>query len=546
MKSLKLTAALLAMALLVSSCSEPARPADEPYVVTAAVLYSGDAVSWLGWQQSSLVNLTVETLEVDGEIPGIGNYDVLYLDKSLSEYRDPDVLRTSIDAYVKNGGAVFLDNAFNSIFSLDFLGASEVVKLDALPSTLALSNERKDYNGLRNVVSDFYTLYREYEDYDALAELDYGTMLVCDTAEPLVSVKRGEDDNPALYALNRYGKGLVYFTNPLLPNLFSDAPSTVSANKTIFNEFAALVSREKYGFSAERVFGSFGRPSIAWERIDDNSISELSAEYDLPLDTEPETPVSYTWDDEWQNMPEAVLSLPQRAESGGTMTLGAPTYIRSENYTWLSIAGRNEIPILASLNPILTDTMENDIQTVAAFARRFVYNPVTEEQLAKTVAAAYNMNVTITGGFDTGGFTFAPSAEPNSPYDACAGLKVTFSDNIMSFDVSTDADVYHWFNGSLYIGLNKTVTVTETDTPKETAHITRINLPAEITQTQSGAEVTFLEGGMMQLVVADGLCRTFSEGWETRHTSEGVVFTKFGEPSVIELHWDAADHYGEQ
>jgi hypothetical protein len=549
MKILKISALVLALLVFAAACSAPARPADEPYKIKAAVLYGGDSANWESeyLRQSLLVNLTVDALALTGETPPLEGYDALYLDKSLLSVPDPDGLRNALEQYVKEGGAVFLDNAFHSFFSLDFLGASETVKLNALPETLTLSKDRKDYNGLRTAVSDFHTLYKGYEDFPALSERDYGVLLVCGSAEPLVSVKRGIDDEPALYALNRYGKGMVFFTNPLLPNVFSGSSvhSTNSANQIIFNEFAALVSREKYGFSAQRVFGSFGRPSIAWENeTPAPAFAGLCEEYDLPF--APADEPGYEWDAARQDSPETVLALP-RQSAGASLTLGAPAYLQSENYTWLSISGRNDLPMLAYCGNSDTDLVqtETDIETFAAYARRFVCNPVTAEQLAKSVAAAFNTGVTVTGELENGGLVFTASPGSDSPYETSTGLKVTFSDDIMSFDVSTDADVYQWLNGSLYIGLNKQVTVSGTDTPEETAHITRLNLPAEISQTPGGAAVTFLEGGMMQLAVADGLCRTFSEGWETRHTSEGIVFTKFGEASAIELHWDAADRYGE-
>jgi hypothetical protein len=256
--------------------------------------------------------------------------------------------------------------------------------------------------------------------------------------------------------------------------------------------------------------------------------------------------------------PETVLSLPYYLDTdGGTiLMLNVPTLFVSDNYTWLSATGRSEAPICAYYH---CDNMykdaerkEADIQTFAAYARRFRYNPVTEEQLVKTVAAAYNMDLTVTGETDGSGLRFEakPGAGGNPlldpEYEQSVGLKITFSDDIMSFDVSVDADVFNWFNGSLYVGLNRPVTITGADTPEETAHITRINLPAEVETSESGATVSFLEGGMMQVAVDDGLCRTFSEGWTTRVTTEGTVFTKFGDPGSLELHWDEADRYGEK
>ncbi|MDR1692828.1 MAG: FG-GAP-like repeat-containing protein, partial [Oscillospiraceae bacterium] len=313
MKKNSVFALLIAAALSLSGCSGPAAAeVAGPYEIAAAVLYSGEDETWKDCyshlEQSLVANLTVQAVEVRESVPDFTGYDILYLDTSLITSRNP-MLPDAIDAYVRGGGAVFADNAFHDFFSLEFFGAVGTVKLEALPAALTLSTARKDYNGLRTVVNDFYALYKGYKDFPLLAGQDYGVMLLCDTAEPLVSVQTAdtEDIDPAMYALNRYGEGLVLFTNPLLPNAFSvngldmlpdgePVPyfinSTASANQMIRNEFAALVSREKFGFSAQRVFGAFGRPSMAWEHhyeeidgiANDSAIlfAELSKKYDLP------------------------------------------------------------------------------------------------------------------------------------------------------------------------------------------------------------------------------------------------------------------------
>ena len=128
---------------------------------------------------------------------------------------------------------------------------------------------------LQDIISDFTGLYKSFADYSLLSQQNYGHAVITDTAAPLVLWK-----NYALYSMNRYGGGYVFFTNPLLPNTYSlsgfsmekrnaeqtaFSDTSASCNQLLLNTFAAYVAKQHFGYSLERTFGSFGSPNMAWE-----------------------------------------------------------------------------------------------------------------------------------------------------------------------------------------------------------------------------------------------------------------------------------------
>jgi len=270
----------------------------------AAVLYDGnsddksylDTYSYL--DQSLLLNIKADNVDISKEY-SLDGYDILYPDATIMNSPNAESLRADIIDFTENGGFVFLDNAFCNFFDADYIGAKEFVKLTECPTALTLSKVGADLAELSGIVSDFAGLYASYADFDRLSSYDYGYALVPGKATALV--KYGD---LALYTMNQYGKGYVFFTNPLLPNKFSIngfslekrgdeqgslANTTASANQLLINAFASFASKQRYGYSISRVFGCFGRPSMAWELhyeeitgIENNSsilFGELCKEY---------------------------------------------------------------------------------------------------------------------------------------------------------------------------------------------------------------------------------------------------------------------------
>lgn len=249
--------------------------------VSVAVLYSGNAVhgAWNNvyeqLQQSLAVNLTVDAICVDDAKLQLGAYDIIYPDISITLSSKAAVLRTALTSFVENGGAIFLENGFYSFFDVSFFGVTEFKKLNGIPTTATFPEVGQDLVPLQNCVRDFLEIYPSYLDHAQLASMNYGRVGVLESATPLVSI-----DDYGLYFIHAYGQGTVFFTNPLLPNTFSIdgfsmqptsdtqtyfSPTTSSFNAMLRSGFASYISRLKYGYSVERVFGSFAGPAMSWQ-----------------------------------------------------------------------------------------------------------------------------------------------------------------------------------------------------------------------------------------------------------------------------------------
>lgn len=248
--------------------------------IKAAVLYDGDDKS-LYWkdtysqlEQSTILNFSVQAIDITKEY-SLDDFDILYPDKFIIQSKNPNKIKSEIISFVNDGGSVFLDNSFYSFFSKEFIGAKDYVKINNLPENLKSKDDNDDLDEIENIIIDFSNLYKDYYENERLSTYDYGYAIKPSTAKTLVY-----NDIGSLYTLNEYGKGSVFFTNPLLPNIYSIngfslesrddnqkylANTTASANQIILNKFAEYVSKTKSGFSISRVFGSFGRPSMAWQ-----------------------------------------------------------------------------------------------------------------------------------------------------------------------------------------------------------------------------------------------------------------------------------------
>lgn len=277
---------VLCAVLLLALCAGCGRTAEYTPVNSAspmlrtAVLYDGQTADGQ-WQdtygyltQSTLLGLEPQAVDVSAGLD-LAGVDVVYPDPSLLQSAAWDKTRDAIVSFAENGGSVFLENAFYQGFDPAFIGAKEFVPLEKYPDALEFPKVGADLEPLQTLVRDYSGLFPEYADFERLSALDYGVAVKPDKAEALV-----RQDKLALYTLNRYGKGLVFFTNPLLPGRYSIggfemvsrsvtqqslANTTASANQLLVNDFAAYAAKQKYGFSVSRVFGCYGAPSLSWE-----------------------------------------------------------------------------------------------------------------------------------------------------------------------------------------------------------------------------------------------------------------------------------------
>ena len=213
----------------------------------------------IGWlSQSTLLGLAVKSVKAEvGPNLNLRAFDVVYLSPKLLTREIPGLAEVIME-YAENGGAVFVENGFYDYFPLDFFGAASFEKIAGCPAeALSFPEVGQDLGGLQALVEDFAALYPSFYGYEELAAQDYGCAMVTDGAEPLV-----QWDGQTLYAMNRYGEGRVFFTNPLLPNRYSlgtfdmtagegsvtpFSNSTASFNQLLLNGFAEYVAKLKYG-----------------------------------------------------------------------------------------------------------------------------------------------------------------------------------------------------------------------------------------------------------------------------------------------------------
>jgi hypothetical protein len=272
----KLFLILIAIITLgLSSCGIIDDKIENPDIINAAFLCSDECMSNGSNAYNQLQSSMLATLETEMISPSMdvdfSEYDLIYIDKSVID--DENFNAHKIETYVYDGGSVFLDNELYNSFSLDFLGAQSVEKIETCPVELTYPEDAdNDIKKIQELIYDFISLYKDYKNYDTLAAMDYGWGIIPSTAQVIAG--QGEK---GLYTLNQYGNGYVFLTNPLLPNIFSVnnlspddtgeymSASTIGANILMRSYFAEFLSLKKYHYAIERVFGSFGTRNISWE-----------------------------------------------------------------------------------------------------------------------------------------------------------------------------------------------------------------------------------------------------------------------------------------
>ena len=104
------------------------------------------------------------------------------------------------------------------------------------------------------------------------------------------------------------------------------------------------------------------------------------------------------------------------------------------------------------------------------------------------------------------------------------GVRVSLGEALADEDIAVDADIWRRDGDDIYLSLNRSVSLTSGE-QGEGAHITRANLPAMISTTDTSATVKFTESGMMEVAV-EGEAYTTTDGWAISESGAGeTVFT---------------------
>ena len=243
-----------------------------------------------------------------------------------------------------------------------------------------------------------------------------------------------------------------------------------------------------------------------------------------------------------------VISLPFYLTVDGerTILLQNCSTICYEGETWSDISARWDMPIAVYYHCDFTagspDAARANIETVQAFREKHGYSFVMENQLMYASAAAYNMTVDVDAEVSEDGhisMTLAAGAVNNlaamydGDYQTSTGARISLGEAIEG-EVVTDADVWHVDGNNIYVSLNRPVSITSGEEAAENTHLTRVNLPAAISTTDTNATVQFKEGGMMECAV-NGTAYTASEGWtaEAKESGETIFTCYSAEPSTL-------------
>lgn len=261
---LVLSVCFSALAML-SSCGEKAKTYGECNI--RAAVYGSDLGSEVAYNQlrnGIMANIDVTRIY---DTENLESFDIVYLDSDAKK-----IDKKAVMDYVYNGGTVVLDNSFVKKFSNKFLGAEDVVKLDAMPFELSYSYTGENLTNISELLYDYTSAIKHYGELENYYKYDYGYGIIPSTAKVIAGV-----GDTGVYTKNHYGEGDVFITNPMLPSdntvtQFTEgaegepmAFSTVAAENLLRNYYAEYVSKKKYGFAVERTYGSFASSPAAWE-----------------------------------------------------------------------------------------------------------------------------------------------------------------------------------------------------------------------------------------------------------------------------------------
>ena len=228
---------------------------------------------------------------------------------------------------------------------------------------------------------------------------------------------------------------------------------------------------------------------------------------------------------------ENVIALPffLQKDGEGTLLVQDNSVLPYVDSAWTDLSGQYGMPVCIYYH--CDFVYESDLgardylQKVSDFQWKFGYNFVREDQLM--AASAEALALTVDAKTQNGALTIAAKD------DTSVGVEIQFSQDHSAAAFAVDADVWYQRGNSLFVSLNRPVTLTAGE-PSQTAHLTQVNLPADITLLSNGAEIAFEADGILQVVV-EGDAVAASAGWDVETRDGKTIFTKYGEADILSL-----------
>ena len=320
------------------------------------------------------------------------------------------------------------------------------------------------------------------------------------------------------YALeNHFYVGIHHYTN-----------AGASAEREAYELQRHLEAFEAYGLPTEGI----GCNLHTWYSSNFGDTQTFDAEYDAGLLWNSGFSPAYDTGVAPQYAAENVVALPflLEKEDGQTLLVQDNSVLPYE-MEWSQISGKYGMPVCVYYHCDFVyegDAGARDyLQKLSDFQWQYGYNFVREDQLM--AASKEALGLTVKAETRNGALTIAASGE------TCLGVEIQFSQHHSAEAFSVDADVWSRRGNSLFVSLNRPVTLTA-GTNQTAPHLTQVNLPAEITVGANGAEIAFSEDGMLQAVV-EGKAVAATPGWETEFRDGKTIFTKYGEADTLSLRY---------
>lgn len=258
--------------------------------------------------QTLEVNVQVEMRDLNKvSARQLKHYDAVYLDIMLHHSDALQTKQNELIQYVKNGGHLFLENAFADDFPANFLGAAQTATIPAVDlSAIQYPVVGHNLQGVQQMVQRFTDNFNKHIGLSSLPGYSWGIGIVPSTAETIMSV-----NGISLMTLNRVGAGTVLLNSNFLPNRYFitgfdlqsgmdpsqgfnqlldqrrsfTAPDDgtayfnryrlplepyfhfafAAANYELRNAYLSFVSKEEFGYSIRKILGPYGRPAMAYQ-----------------------------------------------------------------------------------------------------------------------------------------------------------------------------------------------------------------------------------------------------------------------------------------
>ncbi len=184
-----------------------------------------------------------------------------------------------------------------------------------------------------------------------------------------------------------------------------------------------------------------------------------------------------------------------------------------------------------------SDAQTAAIDKVGQVVSDYDYVFVGEDQMAKAVSAAYNMD--IDAGIKGESIVISGTVRDTSrglydkDYSDAVGVKVVFADGKSAEDYTFDSNVGRAEKNALYISVSEPVTIAKAEDDGD-MKISMINIPADVKLKDNSAVIRFKESGLMYVRVK-GDAYTDDSSWEISKDGEDTVFTKFGDCEKLKI-----------